>query len=590
MKKKLIDLLTQALSSLAQESGKDPSNIKIEIKENADNKFGDYSTNLAMIASKIFSEDPKKLAKDLIEKLPKDNLIKKIDIAGPGFINFYLEQISRTEILKTINSQKNLFGFNQIKEKNKKRILIEYVSSNPTGPLHVGHGRGAVYGSVLSSILKASGYEVDEEYYINDQGRQMDTLAASVWLRYIQNFDKSIRFPNKCYKGEYVKLLAEDLKNKKNTALIPSEVDKEELSKILSNEIKEEKELDFLIKTLKEKLRDNFEEVKVFSLKSILKSIKKDLKSFGVEHNLWFKESSMFNSSRGKISKIEEAVLALEKNKFIYEKEGALWFRSTDFKDEKDRVIKRENGETTYFASDIAYHSDKFKRGYNKIINIWGADHHGYLPRVKAAMSAMGEDITKFEVIFIQFANLVRGKKKVSMSTREGEFTSLGELIDEVSPEAARFFYINRRGNQHLNFDLDLAKEESKDNPLFYVQYAHARICSIFKKVNDENRSYDKEVALKSLNCLERKQEVEILQALKQFPEVINKAKDNYEPHLICYYLRDLAHSFHSYYSHEKILVEDTKELQAKLFMLSAVKQVIFNGLNLLGISSPESM
>ena len=282
MKKKLIDLLTQALSSLAQESGKDPSNIKIEIKENADNKFGDYSTNLAMIASKIFSEDPKKLAKDLIEKLPKDNLIKKIDIAGPGFINFYLEQISRTEILKTINSQKNLFGFNQSKEKNKKRILIEYVSSNPTGPLHVGHGRGAVYGSVLSSILKASGYEVDEEYYINDQGRQMDILAASVWLRYIQNFDKSIRFPNKCYKGEYVKLLAEDLKNKKNTALIPSEVDKEELSKILSNEIKEEKELDFLIKTLKEKLRDNFEEVKVFSLKSILKSIKKDLKSFGV--------------------------------------------------------------------------------------------------------------------------------------------------------------------------------------------------------------------------------------------------------------------------------------------------------------------
>ena len=341
MKKKLIDLLTQALSSLAQESGKDPSNIKIEIKENADNKFGDYSTNLAMIASKIFSEDPKKLAKDLIEKLPKDNLIKKIDIAGPGFINFYLEQISRTEILKTINSQKNLFGFNQIKEKNKKRILIEYVSSNPTGPLHVGHGRGAVYGSVLSSILKASGYEVDEEYYINDQGRQMDTLAASVWLRYIQNFDKSIRFPNKCYKGEYVKLLADDLKNKKNAALIPSEADKEELSKILSNEIKEEKELDFLIKTLKEKLRDNFEEIKVYSLKSILKSIKKDLKAFGVEHNLWFKESSMFNSSRDKISKIEEAVLALEKNKFIYEKEGALWFRSTDFKDEKEKTEKQ---------------------------------------------------------------------------------------------------------------------------------------------------------------------------------------------------------------------------------------------------------
>ena len=590
MKKKLIDLLTLALSSLAQESRKDPSNIKIEIKENTDRKFGDYSTNLAMIASKIFSEDPNKLAKELIQRLPKNNVIKKIDVAGPGFINFYLEQISRTEILKTINSQKNLFGFNQTKGKIKKRILIEYVSSNPTGPLHVGHGRGAVYGSVLSSILKACGYEVDEEYYINDQGRQMDILALSVWVRYIQNFDKNILFPNKCYRGEYVKLLAERLKNKKEGVLLPSETVKEELSKMLNNEIKEEKELDFLIKIVKEKLQDTFEEIKVYSLKSILKTIKKDLKAFGVEHNLWFKESSMFNSSEDEISQIEEAILTLEKKKFIYEKEGALWFRSTDFKDEKDRVVKRENGETTYFASDIAYHSDKFKRGYNKIINIWGADHHGYLPRVKAALSAMGEDVTKFEVVFIQFAKLVRGKKKVSMSTREGEFTSLGELIEEVSPEAARFFYINRKGNQHLNFDLDLAKEESKDNPLYYVQYAHARICSIFKKANKENRSYDKALALKSLNCLERKQEAEVLQALKQFPDVINKAKDNYEPHLICYYLRDLAHTFHSYYSHEKILVEDEKELQAKLFMLSAVKQVIFNGLNLLGISSPESM
>lgn len=590
MKEKLTELLTQALSGLAEESRKDLSNLKIEIKENKDNQFGDYSTNLAMVASKTLSEDPKKIAEALVKRLPKNDFIKKIEVAGPGFINFHLSLISRTEILKTINAQKNLFGFRQVKDKEKKRILIEYVSSNPTGPLHVGHGRGAVFGSVLSSILKASGYAVDEEYYINDQGRQIDILTLSVWVRYIQNFDKKIGFPDKCYKGEYVKLLADGLVNKNNDHFLPSEKEKEGLIERLSNEMKEEKDLDFLIEIAKEQLQENFEKIKVYSLNLILKNIKKDLKDFGVEHNLWFKESSMFVSSKEKISQIEEAIHTLKKNNFIYEKDGALWFRSTDFKDEKDRVIKRENGETTYFASDIAYHSDKYKRGYKKIINIWGADHHGYLPRVKAAMSALGEDLTKFEVIFIQFANLVRGKKKISMSTREGEFTSLGELIEEVTPEAARFFYINRKGNQHLNFDLDLAKEETKDNPLYYVQYAHARICSVFNKMNEENRFYDEILASKSLECLERKQEVKILQSLTQFTDVISKAADNYEPHLVCYYLRSLAHTFHSYYSHEKILVEDEKELQAKLFMLSAVKQVIFNGLDLLGISAPESM
>ena len=418
----------------------------------------------------------------------------------------------------------------------------------------------------------------------------MDILTLSVWVRYLQNFDKKISFPKKCYQGEYVKILAKQLKDKNKDSFLPPEKNKKELAKFLSNLMNEEKVLDSVVEKAKKELDESFEKIKIFSLNSILKNIKKDLKAFGVEHNLWFKESSMFSSSSKKISAIEEVINALKKNGFIYKKDGALWFRSTHFEDEKDRVVKRENGETTYFASDIAYHADKYKRGYNKIINIWGADHHGYFPRVKAAMSALDEDAEKFEVIFIQFANLVRKGKRVSMSTRGGEFTSLKELMEEVTSEATRFFYINRKSNQHLDFDLDLAKEESKDNPLYYIQYAHARICSVFNKLNEENRSYNEKIAKKSLENLRGEKEIEILQTLSQFPDVVERAANKYEPHLICYYLRNLASYFHGYYNSEKVLVENEEKLQARLFMLSAIKQVIFNGLTLLGISSPKSM
>ena len=589
MKEELKKSLHQALKSLGKEHNINLSETKIEVKENKEKKFGDFSSNLALTLSKILSKPPGDIAEMLLNELGEKDFIDRMEIAGPGFINFFLSHASRTEILKTINKEKEKFGFSTKKKAEKESVLIEYVSSNPTGPLHVGHGRGAAFGSVLASMLKAIGHQVDEEYYVNDQGRQTEILSLSVWLRYLEIFNQVSLFPNNCYQGAYIESLAKDLKkNKDKKYCIENKIGKE-VSQMLSLDLTEE-ELDSLIAKSKKVLKKGFEEIKTFALESILQNIEGDLKAFGVEHNKWFKESSMFRSSKTSVSLISEALDSLESKKRVYEKDGALWFKSTDFGDEKDRVVKRENGATTYFASDIAYHANKFDRGYSKIINVWGADHHGYLPRVRAAMSALGEDTDKFEVIFIQFANLVRGGKKLSMSTRAGEFISLNELIEEVTSEAARFFFINRKGNQHLDFDLDLAKEESKDNPLYYIQYAHARICSVFDKLKENKKSYKESIALESLDQLESDQEVEIQQLLSQFPDVVNRSAENYEPHLLCYYLRNLAGAFHSYYNNERILVEEENTLQAKLFLISAVRQVLFNGLKILSISAPESM
>ncbi len=536
MKEELKKSLNQALKSLEKEHNVILSKTKIEIKENKEKEFGDFSSNLALVLSKELSKPPKDIAEMLLKELGEKDFIDRMEIAGPGFINFFLSHASRTEILKIINKEKNKFGFSTKKKAEKDSVLIEYVSSNPTGPLHVGHGRGAAFGSVLASILKATGHQVDEEYYVNDQGRQTEILSLSVWLRYLEIFNQVSLFPNNCYQGAYIESLAKELeKDKDKKFCVDKELEKE-ISQLLSLDLTEE-ELDNLIAKSKELLKKGFKEITTFALENILQNIERDLKAFGVEHNKWFKESSMFSTSRTNRSLIGEALDSLKSKKKLYEKDGALWFQSTDFGDEKDRVVKRENGATTYFASDIAYHANKFNRGYSKIINVWGADHHGYLPRVKAAMSALGEDTDKFEVIFIQFANLIRGGKKLSMSTRAGEFISLNELIEEVTSEAARFFFINRKGNQHLDFDLDLAKEESKDNPLYYIQYAHARICSVFDKLKENKKSYKESVALEALDQLNSDQEVEIQQLLSQFPDVINRSAENYEPHLISFKL-----------------------------------------------------
>tara|TARA_Y100001936_G_C16088517_1_gene683928 strand:- start:975 stop:2741 length:1767 start_codon:yes stop_codon:yes gene_type:complete len=588
MKDKLKEILTESIKSLEKSKKKDFSDIRIDIKENKEKAFGDYSTNLSLAISSITNDDPKEIAKKIAIDFNDLDFIERVEVAGPGFINFFLSQNSRTEILKDINNLKSRFGKKEASSAISKRILIEYVSSNPTGPLHVGHGRGAAFGSALSSILREVGHEVEEEYYVNDQGRQMDILCISVWLRYLKLFKKDMVFPNNCYKGSYVNDLAEELKKKKSEEYKPKEGIKAIETKLISEMTDEQ--LDSLIFETKQLLEERFDAIKTFALDAIIKGIKKDLKDFGVVHNLWFKESTLFEPDENDQSSIDNAVNSLEEKKYLYKENGALWFKSTDFGDEKDRVIKRENGHTTYFTSDIAYHSNKYDRGYDLIINIWGADHHGYLPRVNSAMAALGEDIEKFKVVFIQFANLFRGGRKVSMSTRRGEFISLKELIKEVSSEAARFFYLNRKGNQHLDFDLDLAKKETKDNPLYYIQYAHARICSVFSKLQKEKRQYNESVGKDFVSLLNSEKEIQIIQLLSQYSEMLNRSANNFEPHLLCYYLQELAAGFHSYYNEQKILVSNEEELQARLFFLSAIKQVIFNGLKVLGIKAPVSM
>ena len=590
MKKEINETLKIALSLLDEKSKVDLSSTEIEIKENKGKKFGDYSTNLALILAQELKIEPDKIAKALIKEIPANPSLEKIEFAKPGFINFFIKEGGHSEILKTINREKEDFGLSYKSSSNKKKkILIEYVSSNPTGPLHVGHGRGAAFGSVLSSILRATGHEVDEEYYVNDQGRQIDILTVSVLLRYEQLLDNKIPFPKGCYQGDYIKLYAKKIsKLKKKNHLVPPSKRNFLITEI--KRIKKDEDLDILIKFLKENLKERFHEAKKFIIHEIITSIKLDLKKFGVKQNLWFKETTLYRSLNKKPSLINKVKTSLKKTGFIYEKDGALWFKSTKFNDDKDRVIEKENGQATYFASDIAYHFDKYQRGYDKIINVWGADHHGYLPRVRSAMLALKQDPKKLEVIFIQFASLLREGKKISMSTRGGEFISLSELMEEVSAEAARFFFINRKTEQHLDFDLDLAKEESKDNPLYYVQYAHARICSVFKKLKSESKNYDYDLGEKKISILSGNREIEIQKLLSQFPEVILRAANNYEPHLICYYLRNLASSFHSYYNEERFLVENEDELQARLFMLKAIKQVLFNGLSLLGLSAPTSM
>ena len=585
MKNDLIRILKTVLKQIGEENGIDFSNKKVSIQENKEKSHGDYASNLAMVIAKDLSQTPREVAEKICSLLPSEEWIEKVNIAGPGFINFYLKKDTHNEILLLIEESGRDFGRNN--SGNGERVLIEYVSSNPTGPLHVGHGRGAAFGSVLSELLRRAGYKVDEEYYVNDHGRQMNILTISIWLRYLHQNGQELKFSKKGYQGVYVEQLAKQLAEEKGTKYNLKENESDLLELLEAQETEED--LDRLIGWGKSFLKENFEEIREFSLREIMSSIKEDLKLFGVNHNLWFNESSMY-SNKIDLPDIDKSIKLLSESGFLYEKEEALWFKSTEFGDDKDRVVKRANSDNTYFASDISYHLDKYDRGYDRIINVWGADHHGYLPRVSAAMEALGKSRDKLEVVFIQFANLLRNGEKVSMSTRGGEFIPLIELIEEVSSEAARFFYINRKADQHLDFDLDLAKSQTKDNPLYYIQYAHARICGVFETLKKEGMKLNQELGLDNLNLLNLDKEIEIQKMLLQYPEVISRAAKNSEPHLICYYLKDLSGLFHSYYNSERFLVDDEKLMNSRLFLLKGTKQVISNGLEILGIGAPESM
>ena len=585
MKNDLISILKAILKEIGEENGIDFSNKKFSIQENKEKAHGDYASNLAMVIAKDLSKSPREVAEKITSLLPPEEWIEKVNIAGPGFINFYLKKDTHNEVLLRIDEGGKSFGTNN--SGNGERVLIEYVSSNPTGPLHVGHGRGAAFGSVLSQLLRIVGYEVDEEYYVNDQGRQMNILTISTWLRYLQLNGQELAFSKKGYQGEYVEQLAKELLKKEGTKYNLKENESDLLELLETQETEED--LDKLIKWGKFFLQENFEEIREFSLGAIMNTIKEDLKLFGVNHNLWFNESSMYFNKVG-LPDIDKSIKLLDESGFLYEKEEALWFKSTEFGDDKDRVVKRANGDNTYFASDISYHLDKYDRGYNRIVNVWGADHHGYLPRVSAAMEALGKNQDTLEVVFIQFANLLRNGEKVSMSTRGGEFIPLMELIEEVSSEAARFFYINRKADQHLDFDLDLAKSQTKDNPLYYIQYAHARICGVLEALKKEGGKLNQNLGLDNLDLLNLDKEIEIQKMLVQYPEVISRAAKHSEPHLICYYLKDLSGLFHSYYNSERFLVDNDKLMNARLFLLKGTKQVISNGLEILGIDAPQSM
>ena len=581
MIEKIQSNLVRILEDLYGDSHLNIDELKINLQENNDKKHGDLASNIALILAKPLKKNPQEIANSIRDSFITDEEITKIEVAGPGFINFFLSTKTHSEVLNEISAKKELFGKSETKNQN---VLIEYVSSNPTGPLHVGHGRGAAFGSVLGALLKEAGFKVDEEYYVNDFGRQMNILAASLWLRYAQLLNESITMIENGYQGEYLISIAEKLKEDHSDKFYRNY---DSIVELLKTEIQDDEIFtDSVVVAIQSALENDFNFLRDFALQAILELIKRDLLDFGVEHNFWFSESSLYDIKENQASQVDLAIEDLKSRGFVYEKEDALWFKSSEFGDDKDRVLKRGNGEYTYFASDVAYHSKKYDRGYDRVINIWGSDHHGYTPRVQAAMEATNRDPEKLEIVYIQFANLLRAGKKVTMSTRSGEFITLRELMDEVTTEAARFFYINRKADQHLDFDLDLAKDQSKDNPLYYIQYAHARICSVLKKSNAQ--IMDLENA--DLALLNTEKEIEIQKTLNQYPALIERAAKSSEPHLLCYYLKDLSGLFHSYYNSEKFIIEDKKLMASRLFLLKGVKQVLVNGLSILGIKAPEEM
>ncbi len=589
MKDTIIELLAQAMSKL-QQDGVLPADLApaIQLERTKDEKHGDFATNLALMVAKPAKKAPRELAQLIMDNLPANDNIEKMEIAGPGFINFFVKAASIFGILQTIFAQAENFGRSNIG--NGERIQIEFVSANPTGPLHVGHGRGAAYGATLADVLAAAGYNVEREYYVNDAGRQMDILAASVWLRYLELAGEELPFPSNGYQGDYVWDIAATLHREQGDNLRHSW---QTIAKGLPLDAPEgDKELyiDAIIDKAKQLLEEpNYQLVFDTALNTILNDIRDDLALFNVTYQHWFSERSLMTSNA-----VATAVERLTTNGYTYEMNGAIWFKSSEFGDEKDRVLVRENGQSTYFASDVAYHMQKFERGYDRVINIWGADHHGYVPRVKAALTALGENAENLTVLLVQFAVLYKGGEKMQMSTRSGQFVTLRQLRKDVGTDAARFFYVLRRCEQHLDFDIDLAKSKSSENPIYYIQYAHARICNVLQKLAEKNLSQDDNNGLQQLTLLTEAHEQTLAQTMSRYPEVINQAATKCEPHLIAHYLKDLANDVHSYYDTDNkritILVDEDNLRHARLVLIKAARQVLANGLNLLGVSAPERM
>ena len=582
MKDQLQDLLKKCIQDLINEVLINEMPPKVRLDHTKDKSHGDYATNIALMLAKQAKTSPLELAKIIVNQLEDASFIKKTEIACPGFINFFLSDASSTSIVSEIIELGEMYGKSEIGK--GQSILLEYVSANTTGPLHVGHGRGAAYGATVSNLLRNIGFKVDNEYYVNDAGRQMDILTVSIFLRYLSLCGEQIRFPDNGYQGQYINDIADSI------VVESGESFKQSADIVFENICKDgieggdkESHIDELIVRAKDLLGDNFQTIFQVGIESILGGIKDDLADFGVRFEKWFSEQSLIDSGLS-----ESCITRLKDSGHIYKKDGALWFKTTNYGDEKDRVVVRDNGNHTYFASDIAYHLEKLERGYDKIINVWGADHHGYIPRVKASIGALGHKPDKLEILLVQFANLYRGGQKVQMSTRSGSFVTLEDLRKEVGNDAARFFYILRKSEQHMDFDLDLAKSKTNENPVFYIQYAHARICSVFRQANEKGFESNLEDA--NLSLLTEEVEKNILRELSRYKSVIESAAIQYEPHQLAYYLRDLATQFHSYYNACTFILEDQDLTQARLSLIHAAKQILRNGLSILGVGAPESM
>ncbi|KMP10440.1 arginine--tRNA ligase [Candidatus Nitromaritima sp. SCGC AAA799-A02] len=554
MKNVIRQLIGSALDK-ARESGELELSVvpEIVVEKPKDEKFGDFSTSISMMLAKSERKKPRDIAEILCRHLKNgEGQVASVDMAGPGFINLKMAPTFFLQRLVGVSEQGSEFGSSQLG--NGRKVLLEFVSANPTGPLHVGHGRGAAVGDMLGRLLKKAGYDVSTEYYINDVGNQMNTLGRSTWLRYRELLGEGGEFSSDFYQGAYIKDIARE---------IAASHDREFLDQ------SEEEALPFF---------------RQYALDSILKGIREDLSEFGVEFDRWFSEKSLYDDKL-----VDKAIDWLRERDYVYDKDGAVWLKSSAFKDEKDRVIIKQSGEKTYFCSDIAYHKDKIDRGYEWIVDLWGADHHGYVPRMQAVLEAMGYDKDVFKVLLVQFVSLKRGGEKVSMSTRSGEFETLTDVVKEVGVDAARFFFLMRSSDSHLDFDLELAKKETPENPVFYIQYAHARICSIFRTAAEKGIGLP-EVAKIDLTPLRDEEEFRLIKKILAFTEVIEKSAQSLEVHPVSFYLHDLVAAFHGYYSRHRVVSEDKALSQARLFLIDCLRTTIRNGLTVMGVSSPDSM
>ena len=538
---------------------------------------GHLTTNVCMIAASILKANPNELAINLKNKLHGIGAFEDVQAAGPGFINITLYRKDFTSTIKTINEEKESYGKSNLGKGQK--IQIEFVSANPTGPLHVGHGRGAAYGDAIGRILQATGSFVEKEYYVNDAGRQIDILTASVILKLAKK-DINNYFPENAYKGKYIEEIGTKI-----SKIIKLKYDVKSLTKSIPKD--PEEEIDQVIANLKSLDNESWVLVKDFSLKEIVESIKNDLNIFNVDFDNWFNESSLGDINQ-ESSEISSSINKLKADGQAYEKDGAIWLNTDISGDDKHRVLIRDNGRTTYFASDVAYHKNKIERGFDKLINVWGADHHGYIKRIEASLEALGSNRNKLIVKLVQFANLFKDGEKVKMSTRSGEFFTLKDLIEDIGADAARFYYLSKQADQHLDFDLDLAKSDSKENIFYYIQYAHARIVSLEEKFVANYPSAGKDV--KSIESNSYNECDKLIHEISRYPDVVKKSASSLQPHLIIYYLRDLSQLLHSYYNDNHVLSESEENMKAIVQCLSSVRQVISNGLNLLGISPMNKM